>query len=268
MKAAGLFAALLVVWIPAVAPPVAEPRHAAPAPPAAADQCRFCGAINDPGHYFCARCARLFRADTADPAGRFWGDAFCVVHYPPLNEKPHISSECSGGRMRSEKATFDAGDLYEATMSKKGVLEVSGQIRAWTSAGTVDYHAQVTDTLNDAGRLARREVRAEVQDNPTRHLYRRIEYQYAGEKLRGFTVSNWMYRDAGDWKSKPAEWVRHDTARVEISYAAGVPSRIVTSSREVTHGLRGQVEYGETRAMAHAVVVAQGGVARVEDSTP
>jgi len=232
----------------------------------AANKCRFCGLVNQPGAYFCTRCARLFRTGASDTSARFWGDAFYVIHFPPLNEKPHVTSDCADGRLRSEKATFDAGDLYNLSLGKKGGLQVDGKIRAWTSAGTVDYRADVTETVNDAGRLVRREVRGMVKDSPTRHLYRRIDYQWDGDRLSSIEVSNWIYRDASDWKDKPAEWVRHDTSKVDIAYTEGALARISTASREVTHGLRGQVEYGQPQAMAQTVEVAQGIVARLEDA--
>ena len=268
-RIAALLALLTAGCLALVAPPGAQTLPTGLEPEAvAANTCRFCGLVNKSGHYFCTRCARLFRAEASDTASRFWGDAFYVIHYPPLNEKPHLQSDCADGKLRSEKTHFDAGDLYRVAVGKKGTLQIEGKIRAWTSAGTVDFKAEAIDTVDAGGRLTRREVHAIVKDNPTRHLYRRIEYQYAGEQLRGFAVSNWLYRDANDWKDKPAEWVRHDTSRVDFTYTDGLLARISTSSREVTHGLRGQVEYGEPRAMTQTVEVAQGIVSRVEDAHP
>ena len=139
------------------------------------------------------------------------------------------------------------------------------------SRGKADVEAEVLAKIaemGDADRAIAERLHAIVKDSPTRHLYRRIEYQYAGEQLRGFAVSNWIYRDANDWKDKPAEWVRHDTSRVDFTYTDGGLARISTSSREVTHGLRGQVEYGEPRAMTQTVEVAQGLVSRVEEAHP
>jgi hypothetical protein len=157
----------------------------------AANTCRYCGLVNKPGHYFCTRCARLFRTEASDTASRFWGDAFYVIHFPPLNEKPHLQADTSDGRLR-------------VSFGKKGAMQIEGKIRAWTSAGTVDFKAEAIDTVDAAGRLTRREVHAIVKDSPTRHLYRRIEYQYAGEQRASRSATGSTATPATGRTSRPS----------------------------------------------------------------
>ena len=265
----GALAALLLVGTTA-SPGAPQEQAGQPAPESVAEaslsECMFCKSPQPGGRFFCTHCGRLLRVGDPQAAGRFWGDAFYVLAFPPLEDRPSLVAQVGGGGLVREIATFYSGDRYELDVKDKGAA-ISGKIRAWGTFKEVGYKATIQDTF-EGEHLAVREVHGLVKANPERYLYRKLDYHYEGDRLERIDVGTWFYRGGSDWKKSPSEWLRHDRATIDFVYADELLSRIDVQSREGRRSLRGDLEYSSPRSISETVLTTNGIVIAIKHTAP
>lgn len=247
-----------------------------PAPAAAAENerprvatvCPFCKTEQSSAGFFCLRCGRLFRLRHLGPSDRFWGDAYYVLDFPPAADRPSLAADFTGKGLAREAASFYSGERYTLDMEGKKGVAISGEVMAWGTSRGVAYRATVADLHDPGGRLQRRELHGVVKAEPTRYLYRKLEYDYDGDLLSRIESGTWLYHGDSDWLKRPSEWIRHGRAEIHLVYAGGVLIRIETTRREGRKGLRGSLEYTELPPITENVQVDGDTVVALKPSAP
>jgi len=230
--------------------------------------CDFCKTPQPDEVFFCTHCGRLFKLRRLEAKGRFWGDAFYVLTYPPAENSASLAADFGASGLVRESTSLYSGERYTLDpLAKKGVV-VAGEAMGWGTSKAVAFRAIVRDAFDPESHLILREVLGIVKAQPARHLYRKIEYQYDGRLLSRIGIGTWLYRGEDDWEKRPSEWVRHDRAQVSIVYSGGIPTRIETTRRDGRKGLRGNLEYVDLPSVMDEVQVEGGAVTGIRRTSP
>ena len=165
-------------------------------------------------------------------------------------------AEISDAGLVRETATFDLGDRYEYSVGEKGVAVSARVVGAQTKE--VGYEATFVDSHDELGHLDNRTVYGELKSKPKRHLYRRIDYGYDGDRIDSVNAKSWIYSKPNDWDKRPGQWIRHRMTEVQFDYEDGELVRVRTEHRKGIRDLRGNADYAPPERFVEAVEVRSG----------
>lgn len=256
-----LLALAAVLLIPAAF----EASQVGDTPGQVAAACPYCRAPRGEDE-FCAHCGRLARTTKAPESVRFWGDAFYVVPFPPVNAEPVITAELADQGLVRETAVFSSGDRFTLSM-KKNDARVQGRLGTGGGSGESHMEAAIHDSYFE-GRLTARVVEGSVSGKTKSYLYRKLEYGYGADgMLASIHFSTSTYARSSDWQKKPAAWLRHARGDILLIRDAGRLSRIQTTVSVGRRSLRGESEYADPAVTVEEVVRgADGSIERIVPS--
>ena len=247
------------VWVALVAPGASYAQSSTEEAGATASVCRFCLTEQPNEAYLCTHCGRLFRTTGLEPEHRFWGDAFYIFSLPTITSRPDLIAEVGPDGLIRERADFNLGDRYEYEVTGEG-----GQVTARVYSRNkkeVAYSATVEDDHDEAGRIKTRIVHGELRSKPKRFLYRRIDFNFDGDRFDSAEVGSWIYSNNKDWDKHPTNWIRHTVLTVRFEYADAVLSRVHADRKKGVRDLRGNADYSSVEGFSEAVNVVAGIVA-------
>lgn len=228
--------------------------------------CPFCRAVLGSDD-FCTRCARLARLTAPTVEHRFWGDAV-YAEFARFGDIPKLEAELSPDGLVHELVKFSSGDRISLTKGKKGVV-IEGKVGGSAVRKEDSYKAEMTEKLDDGGRMIQRSVWAKRNGDPDTYTYRVVDYKYTADGLLDrIAFETKAYLGRTDWEKRPAGWIRHSGGEIVMVREAGTLRTIETRVRVFKRSLRGEPELGEEKTLRETVVRSGGLVDAVVAAAP